>query len=187
ADLGPGGTSVSLFHGTAEGVKNVLNSPPEFPSEVVGFRFGATEQEARIACERNGGEFVTTAVLRAAGVQTIAPAVGCNHPQVELPFDVRNAYAMFCDDRICEVGLVLGGSLEAALAAMSGKYGAPRSFTEPDDCKPVAARHLWAWGAIGVVTGTVKLSDNCGPAVYYDNALGYQLRDQERVRRKQNF
>jgi hypothetical protein len=186
-DAEPAGTRVSLFHGTAEGIKNMLDLPPEFPSEVVGFRFGATEQEARAACERNGGEFVSAGVLRAAGAQTIAPAVGCNHPRVELPFEVTNAYAMFCDDRICEVGLILGSPLAAALAAMSDKYGAPRSCTEPDDCNSAAARHLWTWGAVGVVTGTVKLSDNCGPAIYYDNALGYQLRDQERARRKQNF
>lgn len=181
------GTRVTLFHGTAEGIKNLLALPPEFPSEVAGFRFGATELEARAACDRNGGEFVDGAVLRAAGVRSAAPVVGCDHPHVDLPFEVKNLFAKFCDERICELGLILNNSVDAALAAMSGKYGAPRSFAEPDDCKASAARHLWVWGADGVVMGTIKLSDYCGAAVYYDNAAGHKLKGEEFERRQQNF
>lgn len=186
-DADAAGIRVRLLHGTAEGIKSLLKAPPAFPLEVVGFPFGATEQEARERCERNGGKFASSAVLQGAGVRTIAPIFACDHPHAELPFEVKNLFALLCDERICELGLILGSSVDAALGPLSGKYGPPHSYTEPGKCKAVAARHIWHWGSGGVIVGSLKLADDCDVSLFYDNALGYQLRDQEYQRRRQNF
>jgi hypothetical protein len=181
------GSEVTLLYATPEGVAALLKPAPDFPSSVAGLRFGANEAETQRACESAGGTYIDTAAMRTAAPNSAAPTIGCAGPRSNLPIDVDSAFSLLCAGKACELGFVTKDSGPLVGQTLSSKYGTPITTSGPGKCAGTATRYAWFWGALGKVTSMIRVVDDCGVTVFYDNRAGVELRDEEADRRQEGL
>ena len=181
------GMRVALLHGSTEGANAFSNYPSEFPPEVAGFAFRATIVDASHNCTAKRGTFLETAPTHPAPAQTITRSFVCADPQVESPRGLRTVTGLLCNGQVCELALELGGSLEAALKKIEDEYGPTTPSSEPGECKAQSRHYRWVWAARNQTEGVLRLTDDCGLKLFYDDAQGFALRQSQPQRRLQSF
>lgn len=121
--------------------------PPDAPQQVAGFRFGATEREAKEACTASRGVFVGVEAYAKQAGPDIAPAFACATPQLNLPFLVAVVVGYFCGSELCEIVITGSEPGSKIFPVLEEKYGAPIVTRNGPTakCKPGGPRRTWLW------------------------------------------
>jgi len=149
--------------------------PPDFPRSVGGFDFGSTAEDVKAECALGHGRFKLTS-------ESPAPGFECTGPRIESPMDIQGVSGHFCAERVCELVLFVNKRMLQVLPDFIGRYGSGVSSHGPSgQCRSEVDEYRWTWAKGERTTGWMRLTEDCSTAIFYSNADGFKLRDQQPI------